>query len=56
LKRVVLAFGTRPEAIKMAPVYRALSERPGVEPLVLLTGQHREQLQQALAVFDVRKT
>jgi len=53
LKRVVLAFGTRPEAIKMAPVYRALSERPGVEPLVLLTGQHREQLQQALAVFDV---
>ena len=53
MKRVVLAFGTRPEAIKMAPVYRALSERPGVEPLVLLTGQHREQLQQALAVFDV---
>lgn len=52
-RRVVLAFGTRPEAIKMAPVYRALSETGGLEPLVLLTGQHRTQLAQALQIFDV---
>jgi len=53
VKRVVLAFGTRPEAIKMAPVYRALRRREDLETLVLLTGQHREQLEQALAVFEV---
>lgn len=53
MKRVLLAFGTRPEAIKMAPVYRELMQRNDLEPLVLLTGQHREQLQQALAVFEV---
>ncbi|WP_457636566.1 non-hydrolyzing UDP-N-acetylglucosamine 2-epimerase [Oceanithermus sp.] len=53
MKRVVLAFGTRPEAIKMAPVYHALAAQPGIEPIVLLTGQHREQLSQALAVFGV---
>jgi len=54
VKRVVLAFGTRPEAIKMAPVYLALRERDDLEAQVLLTGQHREQLQQALAAFEVR--
>ena len=53
MKRVVLAFGTRPEAIKMAPVYRALNKIRGIEPLVLLTGQHREQLDQALSLFDI---
>ena len=51
--RVVLAFGTRPEATKMAPVYLALRQVPGIEPLVLLTGQHREQLRQALALFEI---
>ncbi|MGQ9753897.1 MAG: non-hydrolyzing UDP-N-acetylglucosamine 2-epimerase [Thermaceae bacterium] len=53
MKRVVLAFGTRPEATKMAPVYMALQKIPGIEPLVLLTGQHREQLAQALSLFDL---
>ena len=48
MKRVVLAFGTRPEATKMAPVYLALRGIPGLKPLVLLTGQHREQLRQLL--------
>ncbi len=52
-KRVVLAFGTRPEGIKMAPVYRALAARGVFEPLILLTGQHRTQLAQALEIFDV---
>ncbi len=53
MKRVVLAFGTRPEAIKMAPVYRAIAERGDLEARVLLTGQHREQLAEALSLFDL---
>lgn len=52
-KRVVLAFGTRPEAIKMAPVYLALKDSKALDPLILLTGQHRTQLLQALKIFDV---
>jgi UDP-N-acetylglucosamine 2-epimerase (non-hydrolysing) len=50
---ITLAIGTRPEAIKMAPVYRALKKTPGLEPKILLTGQHRQQLDQALELFDV---
>ncbi len=53
MKRVALAFGTRPEAIKMAPVYRALAARGDLEVRVLLTGQHREQLREALSLFDL---
>ena len=53
MKNVILAFGTRPEAIKMAPVYTALKEVEGLEPMVLLTGQHREQLEQALSIFKI---
>lgn len=52
-KIITLAIGTRPEAIKMAPVYRALKKTPGLEPKILLTGQHRQQLDQALELFDV---
>jgi UDP-N-acetylglucosamine 2-epimerase (non-hydrolysing) len=55
MKRVVLAFGTRPEATKMAPVYLALREIPYIRPLVLLTGQHREQLRQALSLFGIQE-
>ncbi|WP_243030689.1 non-hydrolyzing UDP-N-acetylglucosamine 2-epimerase [Thermus altitudinis] len=55
MKRVVLAFGTRPEATKMAPVYLALKGHPHIQPLVLLTGQHREQLRQALGLFGIRE-
>jgi len=53
VKTVTLAFGTRPEAIKMAPVHHALAARDDLRVRVLLTGQHREQLEQALAVFGV---
>ncbi|SMG33529.1 non-hydrolyzing UDP-N-acetylglucosamine 2-epimerase [Dethiosulfovibrio salsuginis] len=49
---VVLAFGTRPEAIKMAPVYLALKET-SLNPKILLTGQHREQLYQAMDLFSI---
>src|SRR5690348_12262471 len=46
-------YGTRPEAIKMAPVVRALRESPHFTPTVVLTGQHREILDQVNGVFDV---
>lgn len=52
-KRVVLAFGTRPEATKMAPVYAAVAAQPGLTPLILSTGQQREMLDEALAVFGL---
>jgi UDP-N-acetylglucosamine 2-epimerase len=51
--RVCLVIGTRPEAIKMAPVYAALREHPRLEPLVVATTQHREMLRQALEVFGI---
>ena len=44
--RVAVFIGTRPEAIKMAPVVRALRGRPDFEPIVISTGQHREMLDQ----------
>ncbi len=54
MKRVMVAFGTRLEAIKMAPVIFALREIPGIEVMVqVLTGQHREQLDSALRVFGI---
>lgn len=51
--RIVVAFGTRPEACKMAPVIYALREEDGLEPFVLVTGQHREQLDSMLELFDI---
>lgn len=47
--KVFVIAGTRPEAIKVAPVYRALADRPGLQPILVSTGQHREMLAQ---VFD----
>lgn len=52
-KRICVAFGTRPEASKMAPVIYALREQPGLEPLLLVTGQHRQQLDQMLTIFEL---
>ncbi|MEO8681152.1 MAG: UDP-N-acetylglucosamine 2-epimerase (non-hydrolyzing) [Vicinamibacterales bacterium] len=51
--RVMTVLGTRPEAIKLAPVIKALRARPGVETTVVSTSQHRELLRQALDVFEV---
>lgn len=53
-KTVLSVFGTRPEAIKMCPLVKALKAEPAIESLVCTTGQHRELLRQAMAVFDVR--
>src|SRR3954471_833791 len=54
-KRILVIFGTRPEAIKLCPVIEALGVlRPDIETLVCATAQHREMLDQVLSVFDVR--
>lgn len=53
-KRIMLVFGTRPEAIKMAPLYYALKNCPDeFETLVCVTAQHRQMLDQVLKVFDI---
>lgn len=52
-KRVCVAFGTRPEANKMAPVIASLAVQAGLKPLVLVTGQHREQLDASLELFGI---
>jgi UDP-N-acetylglucosamine 2-epimerase len=53
-KRFLTVFGTRPEAIKMAPVLRRLAVTPGVESRVCVTAQHRQMLDQVLEVFSIR--
>lgn len=53
-RRVLSIFGTRPEAIKMAPVVRALADAPGIESVVCVTAQHRQMLDQVLALFAIR--
>jgi UDP-N-acetylglucosamine 2-epimerase len=53
--RVMTVFGTRPEAIKMAPLVQALRRVPDeIEPIVCVTAQHREMLDQVLEIFDIR--
>lgn len=53
--KVLTVFGTRPEAIKMAPVIRALDRAPApIESVVCVTGQHRQMLDQILALFGIR--
>jgi UDP-N-acetylglucosamine 2-epimerase len=53
-RRVMLVFGTRPEAIKMAPIVRRLSEMPDLQPIVCVTAQHRQMLDQVLRLFRIR--
>lgn len=54
MKRVMLVFGTRPEAIKMAPLVKEFEKYPEFfHPIVCVTGQHREMLDQVLHVFDI---
>jgi len=54
--KVCTILGTRPEAIKLAPVIRLLNSTPDVEQQVLVTGQHNELLQQPLDLFGIRPT
>ena len=53
-KKVLVIFGTRPEAIKMAPVVRELEAREDAKPVVCVTAQHREMLDQVLEVFKIK--
>lgn len=53
MKKIMLVFGTRPEAIKMCPLVNELKKRKGIETIVCVTGQHRQMLDQVLEAFDV---
>ena len=54
MKKVMLVFGTRPEAIKMAPLVKEFQKQPKrVETVVCVNGQHREMLDQVLKIFDI---
>lgn len=52
--KVLTVFGTRPEAIKMAPLVKVLHEWPGIEQKVCSTGQHREMLGQVMDFFEIK--
>ncbi|NLP23817.1 MAG: UDP-N-acetylglucosamine 2-epimerase (non-hydrolyzing) [Syntrophomonadaceae bacterium] len=54
LGKVLVVFGTRPEAIKMAPVIRELKKVQDIETVVAVTAQHREMLDQVLKLFDIK--
>ena len=51
--RILSIFGTRPEAVKMAPVVQVLSHTPGIESKVVVTAQHRQMLDQVLDLFGI---
>ena len=53
MKKVMLVFGTRPEAIKMCPLVNELKKRPELQTIVCVTGQHRQMLDQVLEAFQV---
>jgi UDP-N-acetylglucosamine 2-epimerase (non-hydrolysing) len=52
-KRVMCVFGTRPEAVKLAPVFHALRDSEELQPIAVLTAQHREMLDQMLRWFEI---
>lgn len=52
-KKVMVVFGTRPEAIKMCPVVKELKTRTNIDTVVCVTGQHKQMLDQVLKVFEV---
>ena len=53
MKKIMLVFGTRPEAIKMCPLVKELKTRPSLQTVVCVTGQHRQMLDQVLEAFQV---
>lgn len=54
MKRVLSIFGTRPEAIKMAPVIKAIEASPSLKSIVAVTAQHRQMLDQVLTLFEIQ--
>ena len=53
MKKIMLVFGTRPEAIKMCPLVNELKSRKNIKTIVCVTGQHRQMLDTVLKAFDV---
>ena len=53
MKKIMLVFGTRPEAIKMCPLIKELKKRSSIRTMVCVTGQHRQMLEQVLQFFEV---
>ena len=53
MKKILLVFGTRPEAIKMCPLVNELKKRNGIETIVCVTGQHRQMLDHVLDIFQI---
>lgn len=53
MKKISVIFGTRPEAVKLAPVILKLKQHPDFDCRVCVTAQHREMLDQVLEVFDI---
>lgn len=53
MTKVVIFIGTRPEAIKMVPIVSVLKTTPGLQPVVVVTGQHKELLQQVIDLFNI---
>ena len=54
MKKILLVFGTRPEAIKMAPLIKELQKYPEqVKTIVCTTGQHKQMLEQVLKLFEI---
>lgn len=53
MKKIMSIFGTRPEAIKMAPLVKAIEQAADLESMVVVTAQHREMLDQVLALFEI---
>lgn len=54
MKKIMLVFGTRPEAIKMCPLAKELKKREGFHTVICVTGQHRQMLDMVLEAFDVK--
>ena len=52
--KILSVFGTRPEAVKMAPVVQRLAQTPGIKSSVCVTAQHRQMLDQVLNLFDIQ--
>ena len=53
MKKVMVVFGTRPEAIKMCPLVLELRSRPELDVTLCVTGQHRQMLDQVLEAFNI---
>ena len=56
MKKILIIFGTRPEAIKMAPVVLRLKEAGAFQVKVAVTAQHRQMLDQVLEIFGIGRT